>query len=147
MLKVSILDFSLKTPNQKIQLHLPGVSELSITMPYFFLQILSGIYPIAQVREPYTAVGYLAERVPLVSLLSLRHPDADTTRPDLRDNVDREWSAMDVCDGGYKIDGLVWDCSISIANASEILESCTKPSKWYLTLVMLNLRKHKNIFI
>ena len=30
----------------------------------------------------------------------------------------------------YNIDGLVQDCSISIANALEILQSCTKPSIW-----------------
>ena len=40
------------------------------------MQILSGMYPIAQVREPYTAVGYLAERMPLVKLLQLEHPDS-----------------------------------------------------------------------
>ena len=28
-------------------------------------------------------------------------------------------------------DGLVQDCSISIANAMEILQSCTKPSIWF----------------
>ena len=38
-------------------------------------QVLSGTYPIAQVREPYSAVGYLAERVPLVRLLQLDHPE------------------------------------------------------------------------
>ena len=36
------------------------------------------MYPIAQVREPYTVVGYLAARVPLVQLLRLQHPDPDT---------------------------------------------------------------------
>ena len=40
------------------------------------MQIVSGMYPIAQVREPYTAVGYLAERMPLVKLLQLEHPDS-----------------------------------------------------------------------
>ena len=35
------------------------------------------MYPIAQVREPYTAVGFLAERVPLIELLHLQHPDRD----------------------------------------------------------------------
>ena len=29
-----------------------------------------------------------------------------------------------------EIDDLVQDCSVSIANALEILQSCTKPSKW-----------------
>ena len=31
------------------------------------------------------------------------------------------------------IDGLVQDCSISIANALEILQSCIKPSIWMNT--------------
>ena len=30
------------------------------------------------------------------------------------------------------IDGLVQDCSISSASAMEILQPCTKPSKWYI---------------
>ena len=29
-----------------------------------------------------------------------------------------------------QIDGLVQNCSNSIANALELLQSCTKPSKW-----------------
>lgn len=35
------------------------------------LQILAGMYPIAQVREPYAAIKYLADRVPLVNILGL----------------------------------------------------------------------------
>lgn len=35
------------------------------------LQILAGMYPISQVREPYAAIKYLAERVPLVDILNL----------------------------------------------------------------------------
>ena len=34
------------------------------------------------------------------------------------------------------IDGLVQDCSISIANAMEILQSCTKPSRWFYVEVV-----------
>ena len=35
----------------------------------------------------------------------------------------------------HQIDGLVQNCSISIANALEILQSCTKPSKYdYLSM-------------
>ena len=34
----------------------------------------------------------------------------------------------DNCDLWAYIDGLVQDCSISIANALELLQSCTKPS-------------------
>jgi len=38
------------------------------------LQILAGVYNIAQVNEPYSVVQYLAERVPLPEMLDLVHP-------------------------------------------------------------------------
>ena len=60
---------------------------------------MSGIYPVAQVREPYTVVGYLAERTPLTSLLGLKHPDpAGQEREGEEGEV---WTAWDVCDGTY----------------------------------------------
>ena len=36
------------------------------------------MYPIAQVQEPYSPVAYLAQRVPLIELLRLDHPDPET---------------------------------------------------------------------
>ncbi|KAK1116981.1 hypothetical protein K0M31_017031 [Melipona bicolor] len=51
------------------------------------LQILMGSFPIAQVREPYTTIKFLAERIDLPKILKLQHPDNDNT-----------WSAMDICD-------------------------------------------------
>lgn len=51
-------------------------------------QVLMGSFPIAQLREPFSAVQYLAERIDLPNLLKLQHPDQDD-----------EWSAMDICDG------------------------------------------------
>lgn len=47
-----------------------------------------GSFPIAQVREPYTTVKFLAERMDLPKLLRIPHPENDDT-----------WSAMDICDG------------------------------------------------
>jgi ribosome biogenesis GTPase A len=35
------------------------------------LQVLAGMYPVAQLREPYAVIKYLADRVPLVSMLDL----------------------------------------------------------------------------
>jgi len=68
-------------------------------------QILSGMYPISQVQEPYTAVGYLAARVPLVDLLQLVHPldrsDSDDEGGTAGDE-NHPWSAWDVCDGKMK---------------------------------------------
>ncbi|XP_015590580.1 guanine nucleotide-binding protein-like 1 isoform X2 [Cephus cinctus] len=52
------------------------------------LQILMGSFPIAQVREPYTTIKFIAERIDLPKLLRLQHPSNDDT-----------WSAMDICDG------------------------------------------------
>uniref|UniRef100_A0A8C0G0A9 Guanine nucleotide-binding protein-like 1 n=1 Tax=Chelonoidis abingdonii TaxID=106734 RepID=A0A8C0G0A9_CHEAB len=56
------------------------------------LQILSGIYPIAQIQEPYNAVGYLASRIPIQALLKLRHPNAEEGKPVTR------WCAWDICE-------------------------------------------------
>lgn len=58
------------------------------------LQVLMGSFPIAQLREPYTTVRYLAERLDLVKILRIQHPDND-----------EEWSAMDICDGWAKLRG------------------------------------------
>ncbi|KOC59955.1 Guanine nucleotide-binding protein-like 1 [Habropoda laboriosa] len=52
------------------------------------LQILMGSFPIAQVREPYSTIRFLAERLDLPKILKIQHPDNDDT-----------WSAMDICDG------------------------------------------------
>ncbi|CAI8039056.1 Guanine nucleotide-binding protein-like 1 [Geodia barretti] len=52
------------------------------------LQIMSGMYPVAQVREPYTPVGYLAERTPLTSLLGL-----------VEEEGEEGWTAWGVCEG------------------------------------------------
>ncbi|XP_058839312.1 guanine nucleotide-binding protein-like 1 [Topomyia yanbarensis] len=53
------------------------------------LQVLIGSYPIAQLREPYASVKYLAERLDLPTLLALKHPENDASGG---------WSAIDVCD-------------------------------------------------
>jgi ribosome biogenesis GTPase A len=44
------------------------------------------------VREPYSAVGYLAQRIPLPQLLNIQHPED----PDKNGKV--EWSAFDICE-------------------------------------------------
>lgn len=53
------------------------------------LQVLAGSYPIAQLRQPYNAIKYLAERVSLPSMLNLKRSD---------DDGDEQWSAIEVCD-------------------------------------------------
>lgn len=55
------------------------------------LQVLMGCFPIAQLREPYGSIKYLAEHLDLPKLLRIDHPDGDDT-----------WSAMDVCEGWAK---------------------------------------------
>ncbi|CAB5213507.1 unnamed protein product [Rhizophagus irregularis] len=50
------------------------------------LQILLGMYPIAQVQEPYSSIQYMAERIPLESILKLKT---------LENN---EWSAWNICE-------------------------------------------------
>ncbi|GBP13636.1 Guanine nucleotide-binding protein-like 1 [Eumeta japonica] len=60
------------------------------------VQILMGSYPIAQLREPYTAIRYIAERIDLPRLLRIDHPENDDT-----------WSPRDVCDGWAKKRGFL----------------------------------------
>ncbi|KAI8054039.1 P-loop containing nucleoside triphosphate hydrolase protein [Syncephalis plumigaleata] len=65
------------------------------------LQILSGIYNVAQVQEPYTAINFLAERVPVERVLNLR-PSLQggkkhtVHRDEEEDNY--EWTAWDICE-------------------------------------------------
>lgn len=51
------------------------------------LQVLMGSYPIAQLRQPYASIRFLAERLDIPKLLAIKHPEGDD-----------EWSAMDICD-------------------------------------------------
>lgn len=51
------------------------------------LQVLMGSFPIAQLREPYSTIKYLAERMDLIKLLKITHPSKE-----------EEWSAMDICE-------------------------------------------------
>ncbi|KAL3260073.1 hypothetical protein MRX96_016542 [Rhipicephalus microplus] len=55
------------------------------------LQVLTGCFPIAQLREPYSAIQYLAERLDLPGILKLPPLDGagDTQKP---------WSAFDLCE-------------------------------------------------
>ena len=51
-------------------------------------EVLAGMYPVAQVREPYSVVQYLAERCDLPASLGIR----------LSEDEDA-WSAYLICDG------------------------------------------------
>ncbi|KAI8323680.1 P-loop containing nucleoside triphosphate hydrolase protein [Martensiomyces pterosporus] len=55
------------------------------------LQILAGLYNIAQVQEPFTCVKYLAERVPVEKVLNLQNPESVST-------ANGEWSAWAICE-------------------------------------------------
>ncbi|KAK5642348.1 hypothetical protein RI129_008515 [Pyrocoelia pectoralis] len=60
------------------------------------LQVLMGCYPIAQLREPFTTVKFLAENLNLQKMMRLQHPE----------NED-EWSAMDICEAWARKRGFV----------------------------------------
>ncbi|GLV45889.1 Phosphofructokinase [Carabus blaptoides fortunei] len=60
------------------------------------LQVLMGSYPIAQLRDPYTTLRFLSERLDLISLLRIQHPTDDDS-----------WSTIDVCDGWAKKRGFI----------------------------------------
>ncbi|XP_051574968.1 guanine nucleotide-binding protein-like 1 isoform X1 [Myxocyprinus asiaticus] len=69
------------------------------------LQILAGIYPVSQLQEPYSSVGYFCERTNFLSVLKLRHPDQSPGT--LHEPKTQDWTAWDVCEAwaerrGYK---------------------------------------------
>lgn len=71
------------------------------------IQILSGIYPLAQVQEPYSSVGYLCERVSFLSVLKLQHPSLQDSDQVKQPSEGLGWTAWDVCEAwaerkGYK---------------------------------------------
>nr|CAD7437484.1 unnamed protein product [Timema bartmani] len=66
----------------------PNVGKSSLMNAIMGKKVLMGSFPIAQLRDPYSAIRYLAERCDLPKLLKLKHPEND-----------EEWSAIDVCDG------------------------------------------------
>ena len=49
-----------------------------------------GCFPIAQLREPYSAVSYIAERIDLVKILKVKKSE------DSYEN--QNWSAMEICE-------------------------------------------------
>uniref|UniRef100_H2TUH7 Guanine nucleotide-binding protein-like 1 n=2 Tax=Takifugu rubripes TaxID=31033 RepID=H2TUH7_TAKRU len=62
------------------------------------LQILSGIYPVSQLQEPYSSVGYLCERVPFLSVLKLKHPSLQDGDQGNQLTEGLSWTAWDVCE-------------------------------------------------
>jgi len=66
---------------------------------YLLKQILAGIYPVSQLQEPYSSVGYLCERTDFLSVLKLKHPDHCPETP--REGATQDWTAWDVCEGVY----------------------------------------------
>ncbi|OWF39484.1 guanine nucleotide-binding protein-like 1 [Mizuhopecten yessoensis] len=67
------------------------------------LQILAGIYPIAQVREPFTPVGFLAERIDILNQLRLKHPNCEKNAAKSL----KCWSAYDICEAWAEKRGFI----------------------------------------
>lgn len=59
------------------------------------LQVLLGSFPIAQLRVPNASVRFLAERIDLIDLLSLKREDCDDGGGGA---AAAEWSAMEICE-------------------------------------------------
>lgn len=55
------------------------------------IQVLLGSFPIAQLKEPYASIRYLAERLDLPHILNFNHPEKGCDA--------NEWSPIDLCDG------------------------------------------------
>ena len=60
------------------------------------LQLLAGLYPLHQLREPYTGIEFLAERMDLVAMFKLT-PAKDSLNQ-LADVEAFQWSAYTICE-------------------------------------------------
>ncbi|PRP85838.1 guanine nucleotide-binding protein-like 1 [Planoprotostelium fungivorum] len=95
------------------------------------LQILCGLYPIAQVREPFSAIRYLSERVSIEKIYSLKYPDEDDMPGD-----ERLWSPYKICEAyGYKKGYLIARTGRSDVHRAglELLKDCVDgkiPISW-----------------
>lgn len=49
-----------------------------------------GCFPIAQLREPYSSVNYIAERIDLIKILRIKKSDENY--------LNQGWSAMEICE-------------------------------------------------
>ncbi|XP_055950603.1 guanine nucleotide-binding protein-like 1 isoform X2 [Argiope bruennichi] len=58
------------------------------------IQVLMGCYPISQLREPYSAITYLGQRVQLPQVLKIRHPELEY----FESAEEVKWSAYDICE-------------------------------------------------
>ncbi len=56
------------------------------------LQVLAGLYPIAQLQEPYSAVRYISERERVIELLKIEHPQKAEVDGDV------VWTPLDICE-------------------------------------------------
>ena len=57
-----------------------------------YIQIISGIYSISQVQQPFEAIRYVAERLDLAKQLKLTHPDQK------EDKENFQWSPWTICE-------------------------------------------------
>ena len=76
----------------------PGLVFPAVDMPRA-LQVISGSFPIAQTREPFSAIQFLAERIPLETIYKLTPPpDASTSSDESKKQVAFQWSAWAICE-------------------------------------------------
>ncbi|GFR78050.1 guanine nucleotide-binding protein-like 1 [Elysia marginata] len=61
------------------------------------LQVVAGIFPVSQVKEPYSVVGYLAKRLDLPKLLNIQPPNPSPRKRGSGEGV-YQWSAYDICE-------------------------------------------------
>lgn len=65
----------------------PGLVFPAVNRPKS-LQILCGLFPLAQVREPFSAISFLCERIPLEKIYGLKKSDCDDSSG--------SWSSWDI---------------------------------------------------
>jgi ribosome biogenesis GTPase A len=62
------------------------------------LHILSGIYPIAHLKEPYTCIRLISEFIDLINLFKLKHPKLNDFNEFNVNSLNEKWTPIDLCE-------------------------------------------------
>merc|ERR1711916_377378 len=76
----------------------PGLMFPSVSPACRVMQAIVGNFPVSQVREPFTAVGFLAKRVNLPAMYGLSFPYGDDADADTVADAHHAWSSYEICE-------------------------------------------------
>ena len=117
----------------------PGLMFPSVSPQCRVMQAIVGNYPVSQLREPFSAIAFLAARVNLPRLFGLKYPydvDGEVPMHGAHDEQNHAWTSYEICEAlaakrGFKLKGGAFDVYRSGKSIlAEALRGILKPVFW-----------------